>query len=307
MFPHRYVSNDEDSHRWLDLPLRKGDIVISTRSKSGTTWMQMICALLVFQTSDLPAPLSELSPWLDWTGEPQAEVYDRLAAQRHRRFIKTHTPFDGIPCDKRMRRIVVARHPLDAAVSMYHQGNNLNRERIRELIGAAAGAGGSGDRGLQAGPTDPPAPRPDLHEWLIGWINEQVDPRESLDSLQGVMWHLKGAWACQEKSNTLLVHYADLSADLEGEMRRIARWLHIKVDESRWAELVRAATFSEMKSRASALAPDPNGIMKDCDAFFRRGVSGAAAEVLSEEELRAYYDRADDLAPGSLLKWLHRS
>jgi len=26
--------------------------------------MQMICALLIFQTPELPAPLAQLSPWL---------------------------------------------------------------------------------------------------------------------------------------------------------------------------------------------------------------------------------------------------
>ncbi len=53
--PIRYQSPDEDSGRWLGFPFRAGDIVISTRSKSGTTWMQMICALLIFQTPELPA------------------------------------------------------------------------------------------------------------------------------------------------------------------------------------------------------------------------------------------------------------
>jgi hypothetical protein len=37
-------SPDEDSARWLGFPFRDGDIVISTRSKTGTTWVQMICA-----------------------------------------------------------------------------------------------------------------------------------------------------------------------------------------------------------------------------------------------------------------------
>src|SRR3712207_9198797 len=95
----RYTSDDEDSARWDHFPFREGDIVISTRSKSGTTWMQMICALLVFQTPELPAPLSQLSPWLDWLAVPQRQVYAELAAQRHRRFIKTHTPLDGVPIE----------------------------------------------------------------------------------------------------------------------------------------------------------------------------------------------------------------
>lgn len=87
--PVRYRSGDEDSARWLGFPYRQGDIVISARSKSGTTWVQMICALLVFQNQNLPAPLAELSPWLDWLVTPRDEVYARLSAQRHRRFVKT--------------------------------------------------------------------------------------------------------------------------------------------------------------------------------------------------------------------------
>jgi aryl sulfotransferase len=97
--PYRYQSPEEDSGRWLDFPFRDGDIVISTRSKTGTTWAQAICALLIFQTPELPAPIARLSPWLDHLITPRDELYARLAAQQHRRFIKTHTPLDGIPLD----------------------------------------------------------------------------------------------------------------------------------------------------------------------------------------------------------------
>ena len=59
--PFRYRSADEDSGRWAGFAYRDGDVVISTRSKSGTTWVQMICALLVLQTPDLYAPLDRIS------------------------------------------------------------------------------------------------------------------------------------------------------------------------------------------------------------------------------------------------------
>lgn len=115
MPPVRYRSAEEDSARWLRFPVRDGDIDISTRSRSGTTWMQMLCAVLVLRTPDLPAPLATLSPWLDWLAEPEDEVLGRLAAQRHRRFVKTHTPLDGQPLHPAVTYVVVARHPLDAA------------------------------------------------------------------------------------------------------------------------------------------------------------------------------------------------
>ena len=133
--PIRYTSSDEDSARWSGFPLREGDILISTRSKSGTTWVQMICALLVFQTPELPDALSNLSPWLDWLIRPRAEVFAQLAAQSHRRFIKSHTPLDGLPADPRVTYIVTGRHPLDMAVSLYHQSDNLDRQHMRRLLG----------------------------------------------------------------------------------------------------------------------------------------------------------------------------
>jgi hypothetical protein len=295
--PHRYTSPDEDSGRWNDFSSRPGDIVISTRSKHGTTWTQMICALLVLQDPDLPAPLPELSPWLDWLVVPQDEVFARLDAQTHRRFVKTHTPLDGLPLHPDTKYIVVARHPLDAAVSLYHQGQNLDRDRIRALTGAADEA---------PKPDGPPKPPRPLREWLLDWTEEEADPREWLDSLQGVMWHLADAWARRDEANVLLVHYADLAADLEGEMRRIAAWLGIEVAGERWPALVKAATFAEMKSKAERVAPDPAGIMVSREAFFRRGASGSARELLRPEELAAYEARAAALAPEGLLQWLHR-
>ena len=290
--PLRYRSDDEDSARWIGFPFREGDLVISTRSKSGTTWMQMICALLVFQTPDLPAPISELSPWLDWLVTPRDEVYALLAAQRHRRFIKTHTPLDGVPIDPRATYIVVARNPLDVAVSLYHQGDNIDRDVWRERIGMAA-------------PTEPPAPRPPVREWLLAWIDEDVDPREQLDSLPGVMWHLSDAWARRHEPNIRIEHYEALSQDLGREMRRLAAGLGIEVPEETWPSLVRAATFDQMQANAEVALPAPAGILKDGRAFFRAGVSGAGRELLTDDELAHYQERAARLAPADLLTWLH--
>ncbi|SCL28829.1 Sulfotransferase domain-containing protein [Micromonospora nigra] len=290
--PHRYRSPDEDSARWRGFPFRDGDIVVSTRSKSGTTWMQMICALLVLRTPELPVPLAELSPWLDWLVEPRDDVFRRLAAQRHRRIVKTHTPLDGVPLDARARYVVVARHPLDMAVSLYYQAaDNLDQRRLRELTGSAAFA-------------DRPKPRPTVDEWLARWVDDDPDPRAELDSLPGVLWHLGDAWGRRHEPNVLLVHYDDLSTDLAGQMGRLAAWLELDPPAP---ELVEAATFDRMRERADRLAPDPAGILLDRRAFFRRGRSGQGREVLAAPALARYRARVADLAPADLLAWLHRA
>lgn len=291
--PVRYRSPDDDNSRWDEFPFRPGDIVISTRSKSGTTWMQMICALLVFRSPDLPAPLAELSPWLDWLVEPLDEVLGRLETQQHRRFIKTHTPLDGLPLDGRATFLVVGRHPLDMAVSLYHQGANLDRERILELTSEP-------DEVADDSPTPP------LGEWLMQWIEWSGSPAESLDSLPGVMWHLTDAWQRRDSDNVVLVHFDDLLGDLAGEMHRLAEVLEFDIDDALIEKLAPAATFDSMKANSSMLAPDRGGVLKDRAKFFRRGRSGAGKELLDTAAIDAYMTRVNDLAPNDLLDWLHR-
>lgn len=289
--PLRYVSPDEDSARWDGFPFRDGDIVISTRSKSGTTWMQMICALLVFGRPDLPAPLPVLSPWLDHRIEPVEDVVRRLEAQRHRRFVKTHTPLDGVPLDPRATYVVVARHPLDLAVSLYHQGDNIDRERLAALTGS---------------PARPRADRPSLHDWLVSWTTAEATPQDQMDSLVGVLHHAADAWVRRHEPNVVLVHYADLLADLEGEMRRLAGRLTLAVPEWPWPALVDAATFVRMRERADVVTPNPLGVLKDNRAFFRSGRSGTGREVLTASELARYEARVAGLAAAELVAWLHR-
>ena len=292
MKPFRYHTPRFDSARWDGLSLRRDDIVISARSKSGTTWVQMICALLIFQTPELPGPLSEVSPYLDWLITPLGELYDRLSSQEHRRFIKTHTPLDGLPLDSRVTYLVIARHPLDVAVSRYHHYGNVNHDRIGELIGEPASAG------------PPPDPIP-LREWLRSWIDRDVEARESLESLPGFIWHLSDAWDRRRQPNVVLMHYDDLQADLEGEMRRLAARLGIAVRDELWPMLVEAATFEHMRARAGRLVPGPPGVIKDSSAFFRQGTSGSGRELLTEPELARYLARVAQLASPEFLAWLH--
>lgn len=288
----RYTSADEDGARWEHVTFRPGDIVVSTRSKHGTTWMQTILLLLIHQVPVLPAPLARLSPWIDHLVEPVEAVVDRLEAQPHRRVLKTHTPLDGVPGDPRVTYIVVARNPLDAAVSLYHQGENIDRERLAQLTGVTPSSR---------------RPAPPVNEWLRGWIDAEADPVEDLDSLAGVFWHLSDAWSRREEPNIVLVRYDDLAADLEGQMRRLAQRLAIDVPDDRWAGLVAGATFEGMRARAGQLAPNSLNVLRDSAAFFRRGRSGAAAELLEPGDIRRYEHRAAKLAPTDLVAWLHRS
>jgi hypothetical protein len=123
-----------------------------------------------------------------------------------------------------------------------------------------------------------------------------------------MLTYLAAAWARRNEPNVVLVHYEDLSADLSGEMRRLAARLDITVPEAKWPSLVHAATFRQMRATADRIQPlrdIVDGASQDSAAFFRRGTPGDGRALLSEGELADYYARAAQLAPPDLLAWLH--
>lgn len=273
--------------RWTDFPFRDDDIVISSAPKCGTTWVQMICGLLIFQTRDLPAPLVDLSPFMDWGGQRRAQIHAQLAAQEHRRFIKTHQPLSAVPDDPRVTFIVMARHPLDAALSLYYhlrlvgQASNARRPHLQE----------------------------DPHEWLVREINAlHAAGRPPDNSLARALRVPGDAWPRRGEPNVVLLHYASLSADMPGEMRRLATRLGIAVPESTWPGLVSAATFEQMRAAADRIRPlrELDGLPDGQAAFFRQGTSGGGRALLTTAELARYHAIAARLAPPDLLKWLHR-
>ena len=120
-----YRGSTTDPSLWVTWSPRKGDILVCTPPKCGTTWSQTILAMLINGSSDLPEKVPVLSPWVDADlGVPPDVVAVRLAEQEGRRVVKTHTPADGFPIWDGVTVIAVYRHPLDVFFSLRkHEAN----------------------------------------------------------------------------------------------------------------------------------------------------------------------------------------
>jgi hypothetical protein len=299
----RYEGVVYDSSRWDGFELRPGDIIISTPPKCGTTWTQMICALLVLQEPELPLPLDTLSPWIDMVTRSRKEVFGDLAAQPHRRFIKTHTPLDGIPNDPTVTYICVGRDPRDVALSMDHHIENMDRGAFLEARERAAAIDG-----IELSPLPPPLPRPaDERDRFWKWVDDDTPSTRSGSTLRFTVEHLQTFRNAGDDFDVVFLHYDDLKADLEGQMRALAAHLDIEVAEDRWPRLVQAASFASMRSRADTTVPGggPEHWI-DPAAFFSRGTSGQWRDLLDDADLARYATRVRALASDDLVAWLHR-
>ena len=274
---HRYETLVADSDRWSEFPHRAGDIIVCTPPKCGTTWTQMLCALLVHQSPDLPLPLTRLSRWIDRRSEPIDQVADELGSQSFRRVLKTHTPLDGLPYREDASYVFCGRDPRDAFLSMMDHFANLSEKTIAEVAKHAPMAG--------AVPNDPNGLFPvwltvGAHPWL-----EDGFPFGSSSHMTQSFWEFR------KLPNILFLHYADLTRNLDAEMRRLSAFLGIPVNEEIWPQLVQAGSFSAMKSEADDVAPGAhNGEWTNNTAFFRMARMGHWREALSAEN-RALYEQ----------------
>ena len=297
----RYKIFIGDSARWQGFEFRPGDIIISTPPKCGTTWTQMICALLVFQTTTFDRPLDLISPWLDMLTRDIESVRTDLAAQTHRRFIKSHTPYDGLPHDPAVTYIAVARDPRDVFRSWDNHLANMNLEA---MITARANAVGLDDV-MEKLADGPPVRAANEIDRFWEWVDDDTPITEQVN-LHYTIHHLQTFWDAREEPNVVLLHYDDLQADLEGEMRRLAGRLQIEVDDDRWPELVAAARFENMRANADSVAPDTSNKIWNSNAqFFNRGRSGQWREILDADDLARYDRRIAELAPPELVHFLH--
>jgi aryl sulfotransferase len=288
-----YRHHHLDSTRWDAVRHRPGDIVVSTSAKAGTTWMQRILSLLVFGTGPLPDVLQRVSPWIDCRyTEALDEVVARIEGQGHRRFLKTHLPVDALPFDQGVRYVVVGRDTRDVFMSLWNHYRNYT-DVMYEMTSAGDPPGGP----LPRCPDDP---RQMWSQWITRGSFEWESDGWPFWSHH---YHASAWWAFRHLENVLLVHYNDLLADLDGEMRRIADHVGIEVAEESWPALVEAARFESMKGDAARLLGPMDRFAGGTNAFLYKGSNGRWRDVLTADDLRLYEDSVAKLDP-ALRAWL---
>lgn len=283
-----------DSRLWDAYRPRVGDIVVATYPKCGTTWTQRIVSLLIFQSPE-PKPMS-LSPWIDerFLGVP-AETRARIEAQTHRRYLKSHLPFDALPHHAEVKYIHVARDGLDAMMSWHNHQLKYKRMELLDRAGLA-------DETIARAY---PRPSESSREFFNDWMGLNGEGRVSDVSAASFFDTERTYWTARREPNVLMVHYSDMIADLDAEMRRIARFLEIDVAPAVWPELVHAATFEQMRRDGEALMPfAKHAWTEGHESFIYAGKNERWREALTEADVALYRSRAAQELSPALNRWL---
>ncbi len=261
---HRLI----DSTVWNDFKFRKGDIVIASWAKSGTTWMQQIVAQLVFDGAEGIA-VSKISPWIELRLlPPQARA--ALDMQTHRRFVKTHLPVDALIFSRLAKFIYIDRDGRDAAWSLYNHFANYKPGRLDEINNAG------GD-----GPLLEPTPS-SVEDFYRRWFARDGYP------LWPFWEQVRSWWSVRDLPNVLFIHFNDLKADLAGSIRRVAEFLEIAIDEENFRRIIEHCGFDyEIPCRT-------------CDAAWRRSMDRRRQDLHQQRDQRPLARHPSSRGCGSL-------
>jgi aryl sulfotransferase len=276
-----------DSTFWNDFKFRDDDIIIASFGKSGTTWTQQIVSQLIFNGEE-GLNVSDMSPWLDLRVPPREVKLPMIEAQKHRRFLKTHLEVDALVFSPKAKYIYVARDGRDVLWSLYNHYFNAN-ELFYQAINETPGLVG------------PPVEKPtgSVRDFFLEWLDRDGYPFWSFWD-NTISW-----WNTRHLPNVMLLHFNDLKADLPGEIRRMAAFLEIPIDESKWEAIVEHCTFDYMKKNAALSAPMGGALWEGgAETFINKGQNGRWKDVLTAEDNKGYEETAVARLGKDCARWL---
>lgn len=276
-----------DSTVWNDFKYRDDDIIINAYSKSGTTWVQQIVAQLLWNGAE-HVIVPDVSPWIDCRFPSKEERLTMIERQTHRRFLKSHLPVDTLLFSPKAKYLYIGRDGRDVLWSLFNHHRILKKDVIQDIDNVPERIGPPlGDA--------PASVTAYFREWL---------------ARDGYPWwpyweHILSWWEIRELPNVMLLHFSDLKKDMPGEIRRIAAFLDIAIDETKWDALLEHCSFDYMKAHAAQTVPFAGYIFDGgAKPFLHKGVNGRWKELLSPNDVDQYERLAEEKLGTECAYWL---
>lgn len=255
---------------------RPTDVLITTATKAGTTWMQQILHQLKSGGDRDFFSIDAVVPWLELPrpGRTVDEVLAGYEAMADPRLFKTHCTYEQTPGVDTARIILSSRDPRDCCVSFYHH--------VMDMTDAARSKAGLKQY-------------THFDELFEDWLTQ-------------AFWYrnVAGWWPQRERDNLLWLRFEDMKQDLPGSIDRIIDFLGWTITATQRTAAIEHSSFDWMKQHADKftrqLASDepvfrPGG-------FIRKGAVGDHKTQLSEHQQERILAKARELLTQDCLEYL---
>lgn len=276
-----------DSTIWNEFEFRDDDIFVVSYSKSGSTWVQQIVAQLIWNGTE-GIVLSDVSPWIDCRFPSKEERLEIIGSQTHRRFLKSHLPVDLLVISPKAKYIYIGRDGRDVLWSLFNHHCIMKEDAIQSIDSVPE----------RTGPPLGEAPS-SVIDYFRNWLSKDGYP-------WWPYWeHIRSWWEIRKLPNVMLLHFSNLKCDMPGEIRRIADFLDIPIDETTWGAILAHCSFAYMKAHVDQSVPFGGDIFKGGgENFIHKGVNNRWRDVLSTADIDKYEEFAREELGAECARWL---
>ena len=256
---------------------RPTDVLITTATKAGTTWMQQILYQLRSGGDTAFVSINQVVPWLELprSGRSTGEVLADYEKLENPRIFKTHCTYAQTPGVDTARIILTSRDPRDCCVSFYHHVMDMT-ETVRARVGLKR----------------------------YSHFDEMFD-----DWLTQAFWYrnVAGWWPQRDRDNLLWLRYEDMKRDLADAVDRIIAFLGWDISPETRAAAIRHSSFDWMKRHADKftrqLSSDEPTFRPG--SFIRKGTIGDYTQKLSAEQEARILAKAREWLTQDCLEFLN--
>ncbi len=117
--------------------------------------------------------------------------------------------------------------------------------------------------------------------------------------------HCQSWWGFKHFPNIMFVHFNDLLSNTADEIRRVAEYLSVQLDDDRVNDIVARVSFDRMKQNFDKILSNAAKIWQGgVAAFMHKGTNGRWRDVLSGDELVLYEQAVARVLTPDAAKWL---
>jgi len=228
---------------------RKGDLLIASYPKTGTTWVREICRQIIYRNDEESMRLSKsfetpFVSYLEGGSVEKFEIVDLMGMKR--RVWVTHLPAEIVNLKKYkemgLKIIYVMRNPKDTIISMKKFFEGLPWNSTPEM-----------KKFLPS----------DLHQFIQNLVSGEVPMM--MKSGEWYPHHIKSWLSLDADPNFLKVVYEEIKKDPHKEIKKISNFLDAALNDKELDEVVEKTSFGSMKQMSS---------LKSVQMFRKGGVGG---------------------------------
>nr|XP_039271537.1 sulfotransferase 6B1-like [Styela clava] len=247
---HRFLPGFEAEtakYAYEELEVEQNSVFLASYPKTGVNWTSGIVSQLLYGPNGL-----RMFPPLQKMEVADASKFQLLEyLPVHPKCFETHLPENLVNIKKIKKSggkiIVILRNPKDQVVSWYHFCKNAPFNDAR-------------------------------YAFSLDWpqfFSDYVQGKQITFMKDGEWYpdHILGWYKHKDEDNVMFIYYEDLKRNTKQEIRRLAKFLNIEVDDKRVEEIENATTFSVMKQTSP-----PNLLKLN---LFRKGEIGNWKELMT--------------------------